>query len=94
MDPVMTNTQSHTAKGTLRRWWIAPATGALVSAIVTVIVVIWEWIENPGGIFHSELGTNWQFVSDTAISWFVPTLVYVTVIVSVSQLAWHFVKKD
>jgi hypothetical protein len=76
-----------------KRWWLGPVTGAVVSATVTAIVVAWEWIENPGGIFRSELGTNWQFVSDTAISWFVPTLVYVTVIVSVSQAAWHFVKR-
>lgn len=93
LDSVMTNTQSHTGRGASRRWWIGPVTGTLVSAIVTVIVVVWEWIENPGGIFHSEHGTNWQFVSDTAISWFVPTLVYATVTVSVSQMAWHFVKK-
>jgi hypothetical protein len=89
----MTNTLSHNAKGASTRWWLGPVTGAFVSATVTVIVVIWEWIENPGGIFRSELETNWQFISDTAISWFVPTFVYVAVIVSVSQLAWHFVKK-
>ena len=72
---------------------MGPVTGALVSATVTIVVVIWELIENPGGIFRSEFGTNWQFVYETAISWFVPTLVYVAVIVSVSQLAWHLLLK-
>lgn len=89
----MTNTRSPTAGSTSTNWWIGPVAGAFVSATVTVIVVVWEWIENPGGIFRSEIGTNWQFVYDTAISWFVPTLVYVAVIVSVSQFAWHFLKK-
>ena len=89
----MTNTQSHTTKGRFTHWWIGPVSGAFVSATVTVIVVIWEWIENPGGIFRSELGTNWQFVSDTAISWFVPTFAYVAVVVSVSQSVWHLMKK-
>ena len=67
--------------------------GGAVSAMVTAIVVVWEWVENPGGIFRTEIGTNWQFILDTAISWFVPTFVYVAVIVSVSQWAWHSVKR-
>jgi hypothetical protein len=89
----MTNASSQNAKGRFSHWWIGPVSGALVSATVTVIVVIWEWIENPGGIFRSELGTNWKHVSDTAISWFVPTFANVAVIVAVSQLVWHFVRK-
>ena len=74
-------------------WWLGIAAGAAVSSAVTVIVVIWEWIENPGGIFHSEVGTNWEFVLDTAISWFVPTFVYVAIFASVSHLAWSVVRK-
>lgn len=74
-------------------WWLGPATGAIVSAIVTIIIVTWEWLENPGGIFRSELGTNWQFVFDTAVSWIVPTFIYVTVMTSITQVAWHFLKK-
>ena len=61
----------------------------MVSAIVTIIVVVGEWVDNPGGIFRSDAGTHWPFVADTAISWFVPTLVYVSVLVSALQLAWH-----
>ena len=89
----MSSTRSHDVKGTLTYWWTGPVAGVFVSTTVTVIVVIWEWIENPGGIFRSEHGTNWQFVIDTAISWFVPTLVHVAVTVSIAQLAWHFTKK-
>ena len=66
--------------------------GAVVSTAVTVIVVIWEWLENPGGIFHNELGTNWNFVVDTAISWFVPTFVYAALLVSGLHIAWSVLR--
>jgi len=70
------------------RWWLAPAAGALVSATVTIIMVVWEWLENPGGIFRSDSGTNWEFVYDTAISWLLPTFGYVTAIAVAGHLLW------
>lgn len=73
------------------RWWLGPAVGMAVAALVTVIVVIWEWLENPGGIFRDATGTQWGFVFDTAVSWFVPTVLYTTIIASVLQLAWSVV---
>jgi len=42
--------------------------------LITVVVCLQEWIENPGGIFRDERGTRWHFVRDTAVSWFVPTV--------------------
>jgi hypothetical protein len=60
--------------------------GGLVSLLVTVIVTVWDWVENPGGIFRDATGTNWQFVCDTAISWLLPTFLYVAVISSVIHL--------
>ena len=33
-----------------------------------------DWRLNPGGIFHGASGTNWSFVFETAISWFVPAI--------------------
>jgi len=77
----------------IRRWWLGLAVGALVSATVTVIVVVWEWLENPGGIFRSASGTNWGFIFDTAISWLVPTFVYVAIIASVLHLLWFGVSR-
>jgi hypothetical protein len=71
-----------------RRWWLGLAVGAAVSAAVTLVITIWEWLENPGGIFHDETGTRWNFVVDTAVSWFVPTFIYVAVIASALHLAW------
>jgi hypothetical protein len=74
-------------------WWLGLAVGAVMSSIVTIIVVIWEWLENPGGIFRSETGTNWNFVFDTAISWFIPTFIYVALIASTLHLAWWIVRR-
>jgi hypothetical protein len=54
--------------------------GLITALILTALVTAWEWIENPGGIFHNDNGTNWSFVYDTAISWFVPTFLNVTLI--------------
>ena len=55
-------------------------TGALMSVLATSVVTVWEWLENPGGIFHAPEGTNWNFVLETAISWLIPTFVLVTLV--------------
>ena len=55
-------------------------TGTLISALVTLVITVWEWIENPGGIFHGTEGTNWNFVLETAISWLVPTFIWATAV--------------
>lgn len=73
---------------TISRWWLGPAIGAVVSVIVTIIIVIWEWLENPGGIFRDESGTNWGFIFDTATSWLLPTFGYVTFIAVLIHLVW------
>lgn len=70
------------------RWWLGLAVGGTVSTVVTIIMVIWEWLENPGGIFRNESGTNWGFIYDTAISWLIPTFVSVAVITSAVHLVW------
>lgn len=80
-------------KGLLASWWFGPVTGVAVSLAVTLFVVTWEWLENPGGIFRGEAGTNWGFVLDTAISWFVPVFVSAAVLVSALQLLWWLVSR-
>ena len=59
-----------------------------MAVIVTIIIVIWEWVENPGGIFRDASGTNWGFIFETAISWLMPTFGYVTLIAVLIHLAW------
>ena len=73
--------------------WFGIATGAVMSFAVTLIVVVWEWLENPGGIFHNKNETNWGFVIDTAISWFVPTFIHFAVIASIGHLLWSAIRK-
>lgn len=66
--------------------------GALVSVLVTLIILVWEWVENQGGIFHDKNGTNWNFVFDTASSWFVPTFMYAALIVTVLYLLLYAIQ--
>lgn len=60
--------------------------GTAVALSVTLVICVWEWIENPGGIFRGADGTNWGFVFDTAISWLLPTFFYAVVFAWLVQL--------
>ena len=84
--------QGHTSLTGTTTWWFGIAAGAVVSFTVTLIIVVWEWLENPGGIFHDENGTNWNFILDTAISWFVPTFIFVGIIASAAHLLWSLIR--
>ena len=47
----------------------------------TATVMTWfEMRLNPSGIFHGPAGTNWSFVWETWISWFLPTFGLVAVL--------------
>jgi hypothetical protein len=71
-------------------WNFGLFSGLVVSILVTFVVVIWELLENPGGIFRDQNGINWHFVYDTAQSWFIPTFIYVVVIASAAHLIVTF----
>ena len=71
-----------------RSWFFSILAGAVTSAAATVVIVVWEWLENPGGIFRNADGTNWEFVLETAASWLVPTFVYVTALAAALHWAW------
>jgi len=64
------------------------AIGFAVSVLVTIVVCVWEWVQNPGGIFHDDEGTNWQFFFETAWSWLIPTFIYTVVAVSLAHVLW------
>ena len=55
-----------------KHWVCAVLFGATVGFIIASVVSFLDWRLNPGGIFHSDLGTNWRFVWGTWISWFIP----------------------
>ena len=52
---------------------------------LAMVMTFADWRLNPGGIFHSEQGTDWAIVWDTLVSWFVPTIP-AAVILSVAVL--------
>lgn len=51
-------------------------------------VTLWDWVQNPAGIFRGPEGTNWQFVVDTALSWFLPTFLVVAIVGALLHMAW------
>jgi hypothetical protein len=61
-------------------------TGAAVATLVTLVMCVWEWLENPGGIFRDASGTHWHFVYDTAVSWFVPVFGWVSILAALGHL--------
>jgi len=49
-------------------------------------MTLWDWLDNPSGIFHGPKGTNWNFVLETAVSWLIPTFVAAALIAVVCHL--------
>lgn len=68
--------------------------GLLLSVTVAAVMCVWEWLENPGGIFHDADGTNWGFVYDTATSWFVPTVSPSVVLATVAHYLYRRISTD
>ena len=66
---------------------VAIIAGFFIASLVTLTITLWEWLENPSGIFHDQNGTNWTFVYETASSWFVPTFINASVVVALIHLA-------
>ena len=70
-----------------KHWAYAILLGVTVGFMVASVMSYLGWRLNPSGIYHSDLGTNWRFVWDTWISWFLPVSVVASV-VSVPALLW------
>jgi N6-adenosine-specific RNA methylase IME4 len=66
---------------------------AITALAISACVTLWEWVENPSGIFHDDSSTQWQFVWDTAISWLLPTFGYLLIITLLAQLLWRGISK-
>lgn len=67
--------------------------GSLVSVSIALVVTLWEWLENPGGIFRGPEGTRWSFVLETAWSWLLPTLLYATLIALCCHLLVSWIRR-
>lgn len=68
-------------------WAYAILLGVTAGFIVASVMSFLDWSLNPSGIYHSDIGTNWQFVWDTWISWFMPACAAGSA-VSVPALTW------
>jgi H+/Cl- antiporter ClcA len=53
--------------------------GVTVAAIMTAL----DWRLNPGGIFHDDQLTNWEVVTETAFSWFLPITLLASVVTAI-----------
>lgn len=60
--------------------------GAALALAITLIITVWEWSENPGGIFRGPDGTNWGFVYDPAVSWLLPSFSYAVIIAATGRV--------
>ena len=74
----------------LRTWKIATVTGFLTGLVVAAAMTIMDWRLNPGGIFHSELGTDWTVVAETALSWLWPVALLALLVTAIMlyAVAW------
>lgn len=67
-------------------WLFGPVSGIACAVLTTALFTAMDWARNSGGIFRDSSGTDWSIVYDTAASWFVPTLVYVTILAGLGHL--------
>lgn len=66
----------------------------MVSGVVAMLVFsLWDWILNPGGIFHDAHGTNWPIVVETAASWLIPTFLIVWASVAIVHIGWSYLHR-
>ena len=63
-----------------RDWVAGLLAGFGFALVLTLIVTLWDWLENPSQIFHGAGGTHWGVVAETALSWFLPTLFYAVLV--------------
>jgi nitrogen fixation-related uncharacterized protein len=68
-------------------WILGGLIGVSVGLVIALTMSYVDWRHNPQGIFHDELGTNWDFVLETAVSWFVPVAL-IAFILSIAVFLW------
>jgi hypothetical protein len=72
---------------TQKFWLFGPITGLLGAILITLIFTLLDWVRNFSEVFRDQSGTHWPMVYETAISWFVPGFIYLTLLASLGHLA-------
>lgn len=67
-------------------WRFGLLMGSIIAFVITLAITVWELIQNPGGIFRGPSGINWLFVFETAVSWFIPTFLSVSVAAALGHM--------
>jgi hypothetical protein len=70
------------------QWTCAVLASTSLGLLVASAMSFLDWRLNPGGIFHSETGTNWHVVWETWLSWFIPVFFLVGA-VTLPVLFWR-----
>ncbi|SET30638.1 hypothetical protein [Thalassotalea agarivorans] len=56
------------------------------SFLITAVITVWAYIENPGQVFKSDQHSNKTLLIDTALSWFWPLALFIFGVVYVVLL--------
>lgn len=68
-----------------KSWIVGLLFGAALGLAVAAVMAYLDWRLNPSGIYRDETGTHWDFVFETAWSWFLP----VALIASAGAIVVH-----
>jgi hypothetical protein len=67
--------------------------GAIVAVILSSAMTLWDWLENPGGIFRGPDGTQWDVVLETLYSWLLPGFVGAAFVALLCHLALSWIRR-
>lgn len=72
----------------VRPWIVGAGLGVATGLLVASAMSFVDWRMNSGGIFHNEQGTNWLFVRETWVSWFIPVVLSASAVLA-PLVAWR-----
>ncbi|MAG75787.1 MAG: hypothetical protein CL811_03410 [Colwelliaceae bacterium] len=65
-------------------WLFSLLAGSIGAIAITSIVLAWEFLENPGGLYHDHRQIHWPIVYETAISWLLEAFIVFTLISAIT----------
>ncbi len=78
-----------------KKYWISAfVVGAVFGLVVASVMTFLDWRLNPGGVFHSDLSTEWTVVTETAVSWFFPVAAASSVLAALVLFLFSRVKRE